>query len=298
MEKDHSEQTGKMAAALAIVEVGLGSLLHSLKIPLSGHLLSINQMAMISRTAFQLKSKKAVLEISIVASLLKSLSPAGKKLTPMLAIATQGMLFYVGLSLGGLSILGLLLAILLASLWAFVQPILFIYLLFGQTSVEVAAYFLKEMQKLFQEAEQILIVLIIGLYVLKCVVAIVACYFSITAKEETFLRFTQKMSSPIGLPKEVASSGPARSALRDLFNPLFVVSLLLTAFYFTLAEASFVKIIWELLRPIAVGFMIFYFFRVYPIERLSLFLERKGFLKLSKSLNRAILVMKEMKFLK
>ncbi len=298
MEKDHSEQTGKMAAALAIVEVGLGSLLHSFKIPLSGHLLSINQMAMIARTAFQLKSKKAALEISIVASLLKSLSPAGKKLTPMLAIATQGVLFYVGLSLGGLSVLGLMLAILLASLWAFIQPVLFIYLLFGQTSVEVAAHFLKEMQKLFPHAEQILLSLVIGLYVIKCILAIVACYFSITAKEEAFLRFTQKMSSPIRPKKTLPSLGPFRSAIRDLFNPLFVVSLLLTAFYFTLAEASVVKIIWALLRPIAVGLMIFYFFRVYPIERLSLFLERKGFLTLSKSLNRAVVVMKEMKFLK
>ena len=97
MEKDNTEEIGKQIASLALIEVGLGSLLHSLKIPLSGHFLSLNQTAFLSRSSFKLNSKKAPLEISLTASILKSLSPAGKKLTPMLAIAAQGLLFYIGI---------------------------------------------------------------------------------------------------------------------------------------------------------------------------------------------------------
>lgn len=298
MDKDHSEENGKMAAALAVVEVGLGSFLHSFKIPLSGHILSINQMAMIARASFRLKEKKSALEISLVASLLKSLSPAGKKLTPMLAIATQGLLFYLGLSLAGLNLVGLFFATFFASAWAFLQPVLFIYLLFGQTSVEVVAYFLKEMQKVTSQAEGILIYILLGLFVLKLLLAFGFSLFAIKAKEETFQKFKEKMTREIKPREKKTYSHPALQAMRDLFNPLFIVSLSLTMFYFIYSEASFVRIIWELLRPIAVGFILFYFFRMYPLEKISLYFEKKGFSQLSRSLNKAIIALKEIKFLK
>src|SRR5688572_22233186 len=134
---------GRHAALLTVVEVGLGSLLHGLRIPLSGQILSCNQGFLLCRAVKEAgpdeRSRFLPATISNVAALLKSLSPAGKKLTPMLAISSQGLLFSLGCILLGPNFLGCLLGISLLSLWAFAQPILIAYVLFGSVLFQAAS---------------------------------------------------------------------------------------------------------------------------------------------------------------
>ena len=92
--------TGFYAGTLSLAEIGLGSLLHGLKIPLTGTFLSINQALFLTRLVKlnrnQPDARTLPFQVSNITALLKSLSPAGKKLLPMLAIASQGLLFTLG----------------------------------------------------------------------------------------------------------------------------------------------------------------------------------------------------------
>jgi hypothetical protein len=292
MDKDNTEDIGKLAATLSLIEIGLGSFLHTFKIPLSGHLLSINQMAILSRSCFKLKSPRVSLEISFVASLLKSLSPAGKKLTPMLAIASQGILYYFGVLFLGTNAIGLLLAILLSSSWAFLQPVLFIYLLFGKTSMAVAEYFLHEAEKIISHPDQIIFWVILGLYFLKCFLAYLASWLAINMSDEKFYKYEKRMILEIKT-RPMSKNSDFFLAVQDLFNPLFVLSLLLTGLFFIFSNSTRAEIIWGLLRPCALGLIFFYIFRVYPVNKLSAYLYQKNFIRIAKMLDHTIRIISE-----
>lgn len=294
---DYTEKIAKQGAILSLIEIGLGSFLHSLKIPLTGHVLSINQIAFLSRSSFHLKSHKASLELSLIASLLKSLSPAGKKLTPMLAIAAQGLFYYLGLFFFGINYIGLLVAVSMSSLWAFFQPVLFIYILFGKNSIAVAEYFLREFEKYIPHSEEFIIKILLLLILLKITIAFIFSLTAIKMTESSFVKYQNKMLLEIKskpTTKTPSINSHAYMAFKDLFTPLFLISFLLTIVFFIFSQsASITQIIWLILRPLAIGFIVFYLIRIYPAENLSAFIKRKGFTQLSKALDVAIKVVRE-----
>src|SRR4029079_1686198 len=57
-------EIGHDEALLSCVEVGLGSLIDALHVPLGGHLLSLNQSFLLSRSALRTRSRSAGLRIS------------------------------------------------------------------------------------------------------------------------------------------------------------------------------------------------------------------------------------------
>lgn len=151
-ERSRSESVGILAGTLALAELGLGSLLHALHIPLTGTILSLNQGFFLSRVtrlhAKRTDIKAFVFDISIVTALLKSLSPMGKKLTPMLAIATQGLLFTAGISIFGINILSVVLSSMLLSIWGVFQPIFLAGVMIGTLSTDERQHIIAAWQKL------------------------------------------------------------------------------------------------------------------------------------------------------
>ena len=110
---------------LTLMEIGLGSFLHSFHIPFSGHLLALNQCFILNRAVIVGRNSASpflAMTISNTAAILKTLSPRGKRFTPMLAISVQGLLFNLGLLLFGAHFLGRCIASMLLSLWPMVQP--------------------------------------------------------------------------------------------------------------------------------------------------------------------------------
>lgn len=294
MDNDLTLKIGKEAGTLSLVEIGLGSVIHSFKIPLGGHLLSLNQIAILSRSSFTLKSPQAPLTISLIAALLKTLSPAGKKLTPMLALSAQGLFFSLAMNIFGVNYLGLIFAVFLASLWAFIQPVLFIFLLFGKTSLDVTNYFILEIEKLLPHAEKMILWLVVILIVVKFIVAFILSLMAINMSQEEFGKMQNFFTLQIQ-KKESSSKNPFSLALKDLFSPLFIFSLILTCLFFIFSHASFAQSVWVLLRPMALGFILFYFIRKYPLDHVTDFLKSKGFDQFSKSLEQAILIIKNNK---
>lgn len=284
MDKQKTEKTcGEQAALLSLIEMGLGSLLHSFKIPLSGQFLSLNQIAFMTHATKKSQSREVALQISLIASLLKSLSPAGKKLTPMLAILAQGFFYSVGVNVFGVNIFGILLGSVLSSLWAFIQPVLVLWLLFGEGLLGVAKHFTKELSKILSFDLSQLWPLVAVFIAVKVIAAICVSFGVLKMKDETFEEWQNKLLGQKPSPKKHVhqNSSAFILALKDLCTPLFLFSFVLTAAFLLLSHSSHSQIIWMLIRPLAVGFIIFFIVRVYPMKNVVDFFEKRGWHQLA-----------------
>ncbi len=292
----NTEIISKYATVLSLVEVGLGSLLHAFQIPLAGQLLSLNQGFLLSRATRLTQMRTSANSISAISALLKSLSPAGKKLTPMLAISAQGLLFTLGPLLFGVHFLGLLVGMTLLCLWAFIQPVLLYLILYGKTLMDVGQYFLVQLQMLTQIQPEFLLWSVGALVCLKILIGGILVVISIKAPDvliETYLESLQKMGRQrLQRPRPTVGT-PIRLATQDLFTPLFFVSLVLTAIFFFVTKQETTTVIWGLLRPIACGFLIFYLIRTISFEKLILRLEQTRFRQFTASFTKAVIAIKQ-----
>lgn len=290
--KDNITFIGNYAAALSMVEIGLGSLLHSLKIPMSGQFLSLNQGFILTLASKNAKSLNYSIlipsHISSVTSLLKSLSPAGKKLTPMLAIAAQGQLFTSGQFILGQNILGHFLGVLLLSLWSFVQPFLLYLLIFGKDLIFMSEYFVRKLSKVLYIDPDFIWGALVGFILLKLLLGLIVVILAHKLPQESVMRYFEWISRYKGKSVKKGSIGPLKGTIKDLCSPLFIVSLVFSGVYLYFAKSSNSQLIWALLRPLAVAFIIFYVIRVFPVEKLSNRLKGGRFSKLSSALDVAL----------
>jgi hypothetical protein len=294
-------RVGEDAALLSVVEVGLGSLLHGLHVPLSGQLLSLNQGFLLSRATLRQAglpgARFTPARVSNVASLLKSLSPAGKKLTPMLAIAAQGLLFNLGTLLLGAGRVGLVAGSVLASLWAFAQPLLIYLVIFGRTLWDVAEYHREKLQEALAFDPARLLWVLAAFAVAKALAAAVLAVWATLGHEESFRAYDARLkawASKVAAQRKGQTPGePAwRGALRDLANPFFLVTLALSAAYFVLAESAHAELAWGLLRPIGVGYALFWLLRVVSLETAAQRLEHAGLGRTARALREALRLLK------
>ena len=272
-EKRKIEILGNYGALLSIIEVGLGSLLHSLFIPFAGHLLSLNQGYLLCRVAILSNDRSLTYGVSNIAAVLKSLSPAGKKLGPMLSLSMQGLLFYLGTVIG-INPIGLSLGMVLLSFWAFVQPLVTYYLFFGNEIINAAEFLY---QKTFQyhgiKAENLLW-LFIGVIIVKALAGIILAILAWKTKgksdyQDSFASFAKA--------KTPESGDPLMLAMKDLLKPIFLISLMGTAIFLYFSQHEIAEIIWYLMRPLAIGFMFFYISRTLTLDKWLVRLENGRF---------------------
>lgn len=272
-----ADAVGEHAATLALVEVALGSLLHAFRIPFSGTFLSLNQGFLLCRATLasqHLQGAKFVpYSVSNVAAVLKSLAPAGKKLGPMLSLSMQGLLFSLGLWIFGARLVGLVLGMLLLSLWAFVQPVLTYYLFFGERLFSAFAYVLEKTLPYLGLSLESLAWVFFGLVLLKLAAATALALFAWRTQgrlnyEDRLVRIAHERGLKTQLTEPKASLRPPLVlALRDLLRPIFLLSLAATAAFLYFAEHEGAGIGWLLLRPVAVAFLFFYFSRTLTLDR-------------------------------
>ena len=296
------------AALLSVVEVGLGSLLHAAHIPLRGHLLSLNEIFFLTRAvnrsqlgcvaAAGLNSPRlAPFYVANVAAVLKSLSPAGKRLGPMLAISMQGALFSLGTLVLGPSWAGCLLGAALSSFWAFVQPLIIFWIFFGPTFLEMIRFFWERIQEqipVTPESLRIALFVILGAKVLLSQLAVVLAYrlseSQVSKYESRLLRWAGRRTSiHERLRLERRGTGQnLRAAALDLFHPLFLLSLILTGVFLWYTHVESSRVVWLLLRPLALGFVSFWAVRSLNWEWLFLKVEMSPFPIFGRTLRRAI----------
>lgn len=273
----NTNPVARYAAALTATEVGLGSVLHSSHIPFSGNLLSLNQGFILSRSVWLNASAPGVrtfpARVSAISAVLKSLSPAGKRLTPMLAIAAQGFFFSLGTVIFGANLVGVMVGMTLLCLWPFLQPLLIYYLLFGRTLFDAFHFALEQVERHVSLTESHLVTaffVIVGLKIVLGLLVAILSRFRPTYLESSIERFlkSRRPSLPSNLFPD--SSPPlkdaARGALTDLLKPLFLLSFLVTLCFFLLSHSTSARSVWILLRPFGVGFLLFFGVRMIPIR--------------------------------
>lgn len=265
---DNTKEIGKFSALLSLVELSLGSFFHAIRAPFTGQLLSLNQSFILTRASIKIEDKSAPAMIGNTAALLKSLAPAGKKITPMLAISAQGNLYSAGLYILGNNFLGRMLGSLLLSLWAYIQPLAIYLLLFGEDLFFMSQYFINKITKVFSISEDQIVLVMIGLITLKLLIAFVLVILAHLLSDKHFSFFESWAINQKRLkPKTKKTQQPLIGAIKDLLNPFFLISLLLMLIFFFYTKSKTTEILWQLMRPIAGGFIIFYILRVFPIEK-------------------------------
>ncbi len=264
----NADDIGKKAALLSIVEIGLGSFLHAFSIPFAGHFLSLNQGFILTRAAMESRDRRTPGIISAVAALLKSLSPVGKKLTPMLAIGMQGQLYNLGLLLLGNNGFGRILGMSLLCLWGFIQPLALYFILYGKTLVEMAEYYATELSKVFTVTPDDFISILLSLVVLKIICGAVVVILAQIMKKNKIEQYETWLISK-HKPQEPKKEGsPWLLAFRDLLSPAFIVTWVLMLLFYLYSQHERAELIWVLLRPVAVGYLIFLGLRICPVEKI------------------------------
>jgi len=305
LREEAMSQTGKTAATLSAMEVGLGALLHSFKVPLSGNFLSLNQGFFLSRASLKTGDPGTGARVSVVVSLLKSLAPAGKKLTPMLAISAQGFLFSLGSWLFGVNPLGLSLGMVLLCLWSFIQPVAIYYLLYGRALLDMGDYFLTKLEAAFSFEPSQLLWVLGTLITIKILIGLILVGFSFRVSDHTVEAYQSRLLQAGSLKRSKSlkklDHGPLPlsqallRALQDLLNPLFIGTFCLTAFYFIFVHSDQAPVVWILLRPLAVGYLLFLLIRVLPLENLFRKMEEGHFKALGQTCQSALSELKKMK---
>ncbi len=271
----NTDEVGKKAALLSAIEIGLGSVLHGFNVPMAGHLLSLNQGFILTRAQVELQDKRAAGLISTTAALLKSISPAGKKLTPMVAIAMQGQLFGLGCLIMGNNMLGYSLGMGLLSVWGFLQPLFFYALVFGETLWGMGDFYLQQLQYIWPNLKlQDLTRIVMGVVMLKIgmgfFLVVIANRMS-AAKLHAYETWAQKNvrdRTPSTLP-------PWQAALKDLWNVPFILTMGLTILYWFYATSAQAPTVWVMLRPIAIAYLIFLLLRLLPLGKLTTRIEKR-----------------------
>lgn len=272
--------TGIYAGALSLVEIGLGSLLHGLKVPLAGTFLSLNQILFLTRvTRLNRNHGDAAslpLRVSNITALLKSLSPAGKKLLPMLAISAQGLFFSLGLFVLGPNLLGCIFGGALASTWGILQPVAILWLIYGfsWTSEEMTTL-LTAFNKLMRGVVELTpdsLVLILGLFL--CVKALIAMGLAVlgwrAALDEQAVMNQQLIklgARGFSTVPNKPSVSPAWGALREFRRPFVLIPLIFTGVVFWFSEHDKAQWIWKMCRPIAIAYLFFFVLRLLPLDR-------------------------------
>jgi hypothetical protein len=272
------EIVGHYGATLSLIEVGLGSLLHAFKVPFSGILLSLNQGFILCRAAILSREIPQNLwttySISNVAAVLKSLSPAGKKLGPMLSLSMQGLLFNIGILLFGTNPIGLCIGMALLSVWTFLQPLVTYYLFFGKELINAVEYLYEKTLPYHGLKAESLLWIFLGLVFTKMLVAMVLAIVAWRTQGETIygknyeeglIKLAREKGAKIA--DERKSGNAVWLAFKDLFRPLFLVSLATTGMFLYFSQHDYAKTAWYLLRPIALGFIFFYISRTLTLDR-------------------------------
>ncbi len=253
----------KRAAQLSVTEIAVGSIGHGFKVPLTGQFLSLNQLAFLlnalNRDQLPVSS---VFEISGIAAVLKSFSPAGQKLGPMFSIAIQGFLFWLMTALSKKKLWGQLLGAAFLSLWSFVQPLITYFFIYGTNLIEVIQFYQKRLQQDYAFVNQSILTAFICVVSIKIIIALGFVVYSFFSKKEIHLVQQEKILklSEI-LLKPNPSKNAALAALKDLLRPIFLLSFILMFIFIWQIESQLSSKIWICLRPLASAYIIFYLIR-------------------------------------
>lgn len=251
----------EQAINLSFIEVFLGSFLHIMHIPFAGHFLSLNQGLFLTRNVANSKNRfqsfKMNLELSLIVAIMKSLSPAGRRMGPMISISMQGLLYSIGTLVFGRSIIAQMLSIILLGIWAFIQPVITYFVIYGSNLIEALNYY----QEKLDVTNKDFFAFVITLFIIKSIAGIIVVTLYKFFGEDVFNKYSQALLKFKITMKRKKTDSAIKGALHDLLKPTMLISFLLMGIFFYLHFNELGKAAWPLLRSIAIAFILFFCMR-------------------------------------
>ena len=125
------QRAAVLGSLWAASEIVLGSFLHNLRVPFSGHLLTALAIVILVAGHRSWPNPGLLVRAGLIAALMKSASPSAVLLGPMVAIAMEGVIMEMGVRASGGRAWGYLVGGSLAMSWTLVQKILSLPLTYG-----------------------------------------------------------------------------------------------------------------------------------------------------------------------
>lgn len=282
---------GGYGAGAGAIEMGLGSALHGMRVPLRGLVLSSLQASVMTLAGSGLGRRERIVWVPFIAAGLKALSPAGNRLRPMLAITVQGLLYASAVRILGWNALGIGLGGWLVGAWAAAQGVVLQWLLVGHQLLRAYDAVIDWVSRHWH----------LGSPGLWTVVGVWIALWGSVSSVATLItwrrrrlprRFTELMGRRLeGLRDPDAPRRSRRRAvllgLRDLSRPEFWMPLAIIAAVIMAAGAPWGSAFWMAVRAVIVGFVVFTAARSFEPRRLAAWLRRRGHWGPAEALERA-----------
>ncbi len=252
------ERAGWFGALAGSIEVGAGSVVHGAKIPFGGLGMATTQAALLTRAAEPMIDRGRVAWVAVLSAAIKSLSPAGQRLRPMLAIVVQGWLFARALRLLGWNLGGVMVGGFLMGLWAGSQGLLVQWLLLGEALVIALQTFADEAAALLGWPSPGLgALLLVWLAMHGSAVALgTAIAWRRERRGARALRLPSWLP-PLVVPERRGWGAAILQAGRDLLRPAFWLPLLLVLGALSWAGQSGEAVVWVALRALLIAWLMF-----------------------------------------
>ncbi|MFO8173980.1 MAG: nucleoside-triphosphatase [Longimicrobiales bacterium] len=131
------QRAAVLGSLWAASEIVLGSFLHNLRVPFSGHVLTAIAIVLLAAGHRTWPLKGLLVRAGLIAALMKSASPSAVLLGPMVAIAMEGALMEGGVRLLGGRVWGYALGGALAMSWTLCQKLVSLLVTYGADLVRV-----------------------------------------------------------------------------------------------------------------------------------------------------------------
>jgi len=163
----------------------------------------------------------------------------------------------------------------LLSLWAFVQPLITYYIMYGSDLKRALIYFAEKVQSGLSIPEEFFWGFFIALILVKLTFA-TSVPFIVKKMEGSLLdRFEQFLKSFSRVKKEATSRSPLHGAFMDLLRPSVVFSIVMMGVFFSFNGLDSALVVWKLSRAISIAFLLFYLARTPIASRFFFKLARK-----------------------
>lgn len=315
-----SERIGAFAGLAGLVEVGLGSMLRALHVPLKGHFLAYLQNVLLITFGKSL-SGRGLFRISFISAMLKAFSPVGGTIRPMLYIFLQGSAFALPVALFGFNFAGVILGSVLMACLTLTMKLLVDFLVFGMALFDAYAGAIAQASQWADVHELSLPVVIAGAFVLKSLIAALLAALAYLGdmgflveklrvrprwmpaprledgeERHPQAKEAERAASGAGAPDDAQKAPQKKSlkkaaggALRDILNwkfaLFFFISVLLMLFFANLGTADLLAVS---VRGLCISYVGFLAIRSVDFYRLGVRLDRRFHLGLEKSLPRAM----------
>ena len=291
--KMDGESIGVFSSINGMIEVSLGSILHASRFPLKGYILVGVQNFFLILFSKELKGRGLV-AISLISAAMKSFSPAGGRLKPMLYIFLQGLFFALPISLFGHHFFSCLLGSIAIELISLVFKFASAYLTFGMalfdSSLNMFNAILTSLNLPTVSLEILVFLLVLLKLIVALIISLVAYFFDFSF---LLLRWRGKIDTitPSNNIKIISYSWKEsiRLAFSDMILKRYLLPLFLTLsliyFFSNLSAEGFAGVV---VRALVISWFALVLSRRIDFNKIVHLLNKHGFEHLAVALNKAI----------